>query len=183
MSAIPGINFPQSNESTHDRLDSSWEVPWFFGLFPAHLLSATHPTLRRASRLPRLVPRTNLNSVDPSQIFPEHERGLHLKGFFCMEINRGSQMRCYQWGTKGTPCCKDHTAELRWPWPWPGARCVVLPIFWDIKISRLHPPHQEHGKFKRNITFSLMKEITDVLILGARKWNTAMRTIRRVFIQ
>lgn len=129
MSAIPGINFPQNNESTHDRLDSSWEVPWFFGLFPAHLLSATHPTLRRASRLPRLVPRINLNSVDPSQIFPEHERGLHLKGFFCMKINRGSQMRCSQGGTKGTPCGRDHTAEPCWPRPWPGARCVVLPIF------------------------------------------------------
>lgn len=87
MSAIPGINFQQNNESTQDGPDSSWEVPWFFGLLPAHLLPATRPMLRTASRLPRLVQRTNLNRVDPSQIFPEHQRGLGFKGFFCMKIN------------------------------------------------------------------------------------------------
>lgn len=34
MSAIWGINFQQNNEPTQDRPDSSWEVPWFSGLFP-----------------------------------------------------------------------------------------------------------------------------------------------------
>lgn len=87
MSAIRGLNFQQNNESTQDRPDSSWEVPWFFGLFPAHLLSSTCSMLRRASGLPRLVQRTNLNRVDPSQIFPEHERGLGFKDFLCMKIN------------------------------------------------------------------------------------------------
>jgi hypothetical protein len=87
MSAILGINFQQNNEPTQDRPDSSWEVPWFSGLLPARLLSATHYMLRRASRLPQLVQRTNLNRVDPSQTFPVHERGLAFKGFYCIKIN------------------------------------------------------------------------------------------------
>lgn len=96
MSAILGINFQQNNESTQDRPDSSWEVPWFCGLLPAHLLFATYSMLGTASRLPRLVQRTNLNRVDPSQIFPEHERGLGFKGFFCMKISYGSWLICHR---------------------------------------------------------------------------------------
>lgn len=64
-SAILGLNFEPNNESTQDRPDSSWEVPWFFGLFPARLLSPTRSMLRTASRLPGLMQRGNRNRLTP----------------------------------------------------------------------------------------------------------------------
>jgi hypothetical protein len=53
---------------------------------PLLIFPTTYTMLGRASRLPLLVQRTNLNRVDPSQIFSVHERGLAFKGCLFMEI-------------------------------------------------------------------------------------------------